>query len=73
MAVQTSVINIQHSLQKENFSLLITSKFNGWLSGLWQKSTQDYQIKITFDLITIADCISRLKKYANITKPLLSI
>ncbi len=61
LADQTSAINIQHNLQNENFSLLITPQFNALLSGSWQPLTQDYQTDITFDPIRIFDYISRLK------------
>ena len=61
LADQTSVINIQHNLQNENFSLLITPQFNALLSASWQISPQNYQTDITFDPISIFDYISRLR------------
>ena len=68
LAEQNSVINIQNSLHNEKFSLLITPKFNALLSGSWQPLSQDYQIQITFDSITIRNYISRFKnsyKYSS--------
>ncbi len=61
LADQKSVINIQNNLQNENFSLLITPQFSALLSGLWQPSTQSYQIQITFDPTTISNYVYRLK------------